>query len=366
MLRVSGMVDELYGALYRWLGPVRGGLAIATVLVCTVLAAMMGVAGGAVIVMGLVSLPFMLRSKYNKNLALGAILAGGSLGVLIPPSIVFIIYGVFAGESIGKLFIGGVGPGLLLSALYVTYIGIRSYLDPELAPALPKEERTMSLRQQIGLLRTLILPILLIMGVLGTIYLGLATPGEAAGIGAFGAIICTAVHRQLNWQNLKEAVYGTIKTLGITFWLCVGAYLFAGVFTLAGGAEYIGDMLSGLPLGRWGILIVMQLILILLGMVIDTVGLVILLVPIFVPVINALGFDSLWFGVVFNVNLQIAYLSPPFGYSLFYLKGVAPPGITVTDIYRSAFPFIMLQLIGLALVMAFPQIILWLPNMMIR
>ncbi|GAI96137.1 unnamed protein product, partial [marine sediment metagenome] len=268
-------------------------------------------------------LPFMLRSKYNKGLALGSILAGGSLGVLIPPSIVFIIYGMFAGESIGKLFMGGVGPGLVLAGLYITYIGIRSYLDPQLAPALPEEERTLSLRQKISLTRTLILPILLIMGVLGTIYLGLATPGEAAGIGAAGAIICAAIYRKFNWQNLKESVYGTIKTLGITFWLCAGAYLFAGVFTVAGGAEYIGGMLSGLPLGRWGILFVMQLILILLGMVIDTIGIVILLVPIFVPVINALGFDSLWFGVVFNVNLQIGYLSPPFGYSLFYLKGVA-------------------------------------------
>lgn len=366
MLRYSGIADDLFDAIYRWMGPVKGGLAMATVLVCTVLAAMVGTAGAGITIMGLIALPAMLQRKYNKSIALGSVMAGGALGVMIPPSIMFIIYGVHAGESIGKLFMGGVGPGLVLSALYITYIGIRSYLNPTLAPTLSEEERAIPLRQKIGFLKTLILPVLLIIGVLGSIYFGLATPGEAAGVGAAGALICTAVRRQLTWQNLKLAVYGTMKTIGLIMWIVFGAYAFIGVYTLAGGSEFIGDLLAGLPLGRWGILIVIMLILIVLGMVLDIVGIVILGVPIFVPIITALGFSPLWFGILFNINLQIAYLSPPFGYGMFYLKGVAPPEITTTDLYHAVWPFMILQVIGLALVMAFPPIALWLPNLMIK
>ena len=366
MLRYSGIANDLFDALYLWMGPVRGGLAMATVLVCTVLAAMVGTGGAGTTIMGLVALPAMLQRKYEKGIALGSICAGGALGIMIPPSIMFIIYGVYAQESIGKLFMGGVGPGLVLAALYIIYIAVRSYLNPTLAPALPEEERAVPLRHKVALLRTLILPILLILAVLGSIYLGLATPGEAAGVGAAGAILCTAVRRQLTWQNLKLAVYGTMRTIGLIMWIVFGATLFVNVFTLGGGSQFIGELLSGLPLGRWGILIIIQLILILLGMVLDIIGIVILCVPIFVPVITALGFDPLWFGVLFNVNLQIAFLSPPFGYGMFYLKGVAPPEITTTDLYRSVWPFIILQTIGLVICMAFPKIILWLPNMMIR
>lgn len=367
MLRYSGIAGDLFDAVHRWMGPVRGGLAMATVMVSCVMAAMVGTVAGGIAIMGLVALPAMFERKYNKGIALGSVMAGGGLSILIPPSMLFIIYGVFAGQSIGKLFMGGVGPGLVLAALYISYIGLRAYVDPRLAPSLTKQERaTMSLLKKVKLLRTLILPILLILSVLGSIYLGLATPVEAAGIGAAGAVIVAAVRRQLTWKNLKLTAYATLNTVGIVMWVAFGAYAFIGVYTLAGGAEFVSDLLTALPLGRWGILIIMQLILILLGMVLDVIGIVILTVPIFVPIITALGFDPLWFGIVFNVNLQIAFLSPPFGYGMFYLKAVAPAEVSMTDLYHAVWPFIILQVIGLALIIAFPQIALWLPSQMIK
>ncbi len=366
MLRYSGISDDLYDAVHQWLGPLRGGLAMATVLVCAILAAMVGTVGAGTTAMGLVALPAMLRHKYDKGIAMGSVMAGGALGVMIPPSIMFIIYGITAGQSVGKLFMGGVGPGLLLAGLYIAYIGIRSYLNPALAPALPREERATTFKENIVLVRTLILPVLLIMTVLGSIYFGLATPGEAAGIGAAGAMICAAVRRKFTWQNLKLSVYGTLRTIGLIMWIVFGAFAFIGVYSAAGGAGFVSDLLSGLPFGRWGILATIMVVLILLGMVLDDIGIVILCVPIFVPVITALGFDPLWFGIVFNVNLQIAFLSPPFGYGLFYLKAVAPGDVTTGDLYRSVWPFIILQVIGLFLVIAFPQIALWLPNKMIK
>jgi len=366
VLRHSGVAEDLYNAIYHWTGSIRGGLAIATIAACAILAAMIGTAGADVTVMGLIALPFMLQHRYDKHLACGSIIAGGSLGVLIPPSIMFIIYGVTVGESIGKLFMGGVGPGILLAGLYMTYIAVRAYFQPKVAPPAPKELTMMPLRQKIGLLRALVLPALLIMGVMGSIFTGVATPGEAAGIGAMGALICAVIRRQLNWENLKASVYGTMRTVGIILWVCFGAMAFIAVYTLAGGVEFVKETLVALPLGRWGILIFIQFILLILGMVLDIIGITVLCAPIFVPIIVALGFNPLWFGVLFSINLQIAYLSPPFGYSMFYLKAVTPPEITMTDLYRSVWPFIILQVIGMALCMIFPQIILWLPSLMIK
>ncbi len=366
MLRTSGIADDLFEAVYIWLGPLRGGLAIATVVVCAVLAAMVGTVGAGVTIMGLISLPAMLQRKYNKHLALGSVLGGGSLGIMIPPSVSFILIGVFAALSIGKLFIGGIGPGLTLVALYVIYIGIRSYLNPTLAPAIPKEERTVSLRQKIWMVRTVILPAVLIMAVMGSIYLGLATPSEAAGVGAMGAMLCAAVRGKLNWLTLRTALFTTLKICGIIMWIAFSAIAFIGIFAQAGGAEFVGGMLAGLPLGRWGILVVIMLILLLLGMVLDTTGIIILCIPIFFPVIKALGFDPLWFAILFNLTLQIGFLTPPFGFALFYLKAVAPPDTTTLDLYRAAWPFIILQIIGLAIIIIFPQIAVWLPNQMIK
>ncbi len=365
MLQDSGVADDLLGAIYRWMGPLRGGLGMATVLVCTILAAMVGLVGAGITIVGLVALPAMLNRKYDKSIALGSVMAGGGLAILIPPSVLFIIYGVNAAQSIGKLFMGGIGPGLVLATLYITYIGVRSYLNPALCPAVPEEER-VSFREKVVSLRAIFLPTVLILGVLGSIYFGIATPGEAAGVGAAGAAICAAIRGKLTWNNLSQSVYRTIKTVGLIMWIAFAAYSFVGIYTLAGGSEFISGLLTGLPFGRWGVLIIIMLILIMLGMVLDVIGLVVLTVPIFVPIITALGFNPLWFGIIFNVNMQIAFMSPPFGLGMFYLKAVTPPEITMSDIYRAVWPFIILQLIGLALIIVFPPIALWLPGKMMK
>ena len=276
----------------------------------------------------------------------------------------FILYGTLAGISIGKLFIGGVGPGILLALLFSIYIAIRCYLNPKMGPALPREERDLPLRTKLGLMKHLILPTLLILSIIGTIFGGLATPTEAAAVGVVGAMLCSLIRGRLTLANLKASCYNTMRVVGLMWWLVFGSSVFVGVYTLAGGADFISEMLLALPLGRWGILILIQIVLILLGMVIDLIGLCILAVPILTPVLDTLGFDPLWFAVLFNVNLQIGYLSPPFGTSMFYLKGVVPSDVTISDIVSSTWAFIGLQVLGLILCMLYPPIITWLPSMM--
>lgn len=224
----------------------------------------------------------------------------------------------------------------------------------------------MPLSRKIGMFKSLIMPILLVLGVMGSIFGGIATPGEAAGVGALGAMLCAAVRRRLTTVNLKDSLFDTMKTVGLILWIVFGAMMFIATYTLGGGAEFVKSTLVALPLNPWLVLIIIQFILLFLGMVLDIIGITVLLAPIFVPVIKSLGFDPLWFGVIFNLNLQIAYLSPPFGYSMFYLKAVAPPDVTMTDLYRSVLPYMALQIIGMALCMLFPQIVLWLPNLMIK
>jgi tripartite ATP-independent transporter DctM subunit len=222
----------------------------------------------------------------------------------------------------------------------------------------------MPLRDKFLHLRGIILPIFLIMAVMGSIFLGVTTVSEAAGVGALGAIIAAAIHRKLNWNLVKQSIFGTIRTTGMIMWITIAAYIFVGIYLLAGGDKFIRDMLLGFGFGPWGVLIIVQLLLILLGMVLDWIGILVLVVPIVVPLLVELGFSPIWFGILFCVNMQIAYLSPPFGYAMFYLKGVAPPEISMTDLYRSVWPFIIIQLIGLAIIMAFPQTALWLPSLM--
>jgi len=365
LLQYAGVADELFGAIHLWMGPIKGGVAMATVIACAIMGAMLGSSGSGIIIMGLIALPYMFRHGYDTKLVLGSIMSGGGLGVLIPPSVMFILYGTLAGVSIGKLFMGGVGTGILLAMLYCIYIGIRCYLNPKLGPPLPKEERAIPFKAKLGLTKHLILPALLILSIIGTIFAGIATPTEAAGVGVIGAMLCCAVRGKLTLTNLKLACYGTMRVIGLMWWLVFGSSVFVGVYTLAGGAEFIKGILLALPLGPWGVLILIQFTLILLGMVIDLVGLCILAVPIVTPVINTLGFDPLWFGVLFNVNLQIGYLSPPFGLSMFYLKGVTPDEVTMSDIYGSVWPWMGLQLIGLIICMLYPPIITWLPSMML-
>jgi len=315
------------------------------------------------VTMGIIALPAMLRRGYDKKLAMGSIMGGGALGILIPPSVVMVIYGLFSGESVGMLFMGGVFPGAILSALFCSYILIRSALQPKLAPSLPPEER-VSWGEKLISLRAVILPILLVISVLGSIFLGIATPTEASAIGAFGAVVCAAVYRTLNWQMFKEAVYRTLRLSGMVIWIVFGAKCFASVYISLGAVELSSQIIEALPVGRWVILIGIQFTFLILGCFLDSAGIIMICTPVYVPIIKALGFDPIWFGILFVINMEMAFLTPPFGYNLFYMKGVAPKGITIGDIYRSIIPFVLLQATGLILVMIFPQLALWLPNMM--
>ena len=364
MLSHSGAIDDLFDAAYIWAGPLRGGLAIMTIIGATIMAAMTGIVGATEVTMGLVALPAMLKRNYDKGMALGCIAAGGSLGYLIPPSILFVLYGLAAEQSVGKLFIGGVGPGLLLSLCYIIYIAILSFVKPDVAPALPPEERQdVPLKEKLLMFRYLILPALLIFMVLGSIYLGVATITESAGIGAIGAIIIALIHRRFNWENLKSASFLTIRVSSMIMWLIIGSSAFISVYTAVGGTDFAKGLLTALPFGRWGTLIVMQIFLIFLGCFIDWAGILTLTTPIFLPIIIEMGFDPIWYGVLFNVNMQISCLSPPFGPALFYLRGIAPKGVSMLDIYKGAWPFVILQALVLALCMIFPQIVMFLPNL---
>jgi tripartite ATP-independent transporter DctM subunit len=375
VLEKAGIIEELFDVVYKWLGGLKGGLASATVVVCTILAAMVGVVGATEVTMGMIALPAMLRRGYNAELACGALLAGGTLGILIPPSVMAIVYSVVAQQSLGELLAGAVLPGFLLSGLYIGYVTLRSYINPKLGPALPLEER-VDFREKLRLLRKTLAPIILIMVALGVIFFGVATPVEAAGIGTFGALIVCAWARRLTWASCREASLATLKATAMVMWIFFGATLFVGFFILKGGQSYVANQILGTGLPPYGIVLLMMVILFVLGMFIDWVGILLLTVPIFLPILKAISFDGLlgmpgvkptdvplWYGVIFMVNMQMAFLSPPFGYSLFYLKSVAPPQVTMATIIRGAVPFLCLQGLGVTLCIIFPGIVLWLPRL---
>ena len=371
MLEKAGIINEMFDVIYKVLGGVKGGLASATIIASTILAAMVGVIGAAVVTMGIIALPAMLKRHYDPKIAMGSIMAGGTLGILIPPSILAIIYAVVAEQSVGELFIGAVIPGLMLSGLYIGYVSVRCYINPKLGPPIPVEER-VSNAEKVKLMGNMAAPIILIMVVLGVIFTGVATPVEAAGIGTFGAFIVAAIHRKLDWQTIREASVTTLKASAMVIWIMFGATIFVGLYVIEGGQQFVQETMQGYGLGPWGILVVMMILLVVLGMFLDWVGILLLCVPIFVPIIKSLGAEAygfedpndlvLWFGVLYLVNMQMSFLSPPFGYALFYLRGVAPDYIPMSDIFKSALPFLGLQILGLLLCMEFPQIITWLPK----
>ena len=362
-LQRSGIADDLYGLMYSLLGRMRGGLAVGTIVICTMFAAMAGISGAATVTMGVVALPSMLKRNYDKRIAMGSISAGGALGILIPPSVTMILYGVMATVSVGKLFAGGLLPGLLLSAMFIVYILIRSHLNPEMGPALPPEER-VPLRAVLSQLKAVVLPVLLIIAVLGSIFSGIATPTEAAAVGAFGAIIATGIHRKLSWRLVQECSTETLRLTCMVIWIAVCAIWLSSVYTATGGPEFVNQVVQSLEVNRWLIIIGMQAILFGLGMMMDPAGIIFITVPIFIPIITMLGFDPVWFGILFVMNMEMAYLTPPFGFNLFYMKAIAPKGITMVDIYRSVIPFVLLQLIGLIVVMIFPKIATLLPSLL--
>jgi len=363
VLERSGVAEDLFEMMYRWSGGVKGGLAVGTVFACTLIAAMSGIASTGVVVMGVMALPAMLKRGYDKRIATGCILAGGVLGPLIPPSIALVLYGTIAQVSIGGLFAGGMGAGILCSFLIIGYILIRCYINPELGPPIPIEERS-DMKAKIASLKGVILPLLLITSVLGSIYTGIATPTEAAAVGAFGAFVCSAIHRRLNWELIKSVAYTTIKVQGFMMWILFAAQAFAAVYMGLGAARMVVRLVETYEIGWWTMLIAIQVVWFLLGCVIDAWSILMITLPILLPIIPLYGFDPLWLGVLYAVNTQTGYLTPPFGTMLFMIKGIAPKEITMNDIYRSITPFVTTQLVCLALCIIFPGVVLWLPRLL--
>ena len=363
ILERAGVADDLYTLMHRWMGPLAGGLAMGTVIICTIFAAMAGISGAATVSMGIIALPAMLSRGYDKSIAMGCISGGGALGILIPPSVPMILYATLTGISIGGLFAGGIMPGLLLAALFIIYIGIRCYFQPQLGPPLPVEER-VSWREKLISLRAVLLPLMIIVMVLGSIYAGVCTATEASALGCVGAIISAIVYRKMTWNLIREACFRTAALTAMIIWILIAAYGFTSVYTGTGAHVLMEHIMMSIPGGKWVILITMQAIFFILGCILDPVGIIMICTPVFVPVITALGFDPLWFGVLFVMNMEMGYLTPPFGFNLFYMKAIAPPGITMTDIYKSIVPIVIIQGIGLAIVIIFPEIALYLPKLM--
>lgn len=350
----SGIARDLFDAMRLVGGRLRGGVAIQTIFVAVILAAMSGIIGGEIILLGLIALPQMLRMGYDRNLAIGVVCAGGSLGTMVPPSIVLIIYGLTANVSIGDLFTAAFIPGFLLAGLYVLYVLIRTAINPSLAP-IPEPDHS-STQEKIRLLKGLILPMCVVFMVLGSIYGGIASVTEASAVGVTGVIISTIVRREFSLQLLMHAALQTIKTCGMIVWIGIGASALVGVFNLMGGIDFVSSLITGVSENPIVILLFMMAILFVLGMFLDWVGVTLLTMPVFVPIVQALGFDPVWFGVLFCINMQMSYLSPPFGPAAFYLKSVAPQDISLGIIFRALVPFIGLQLVALGLLIAFPGI----------
>ena len=375
MLERAGLIEEMFNVVYKWMGGLNGGLATATILASTILAAMVGVIGAAVVTMGIIALPAMLKRGYDPQIALGSIMAGGTLGILIPPSILAILYAVVAQQSVGELYLGAIIPGLGLSVLYIGYILIRTKLNPALGPAIPVEER-ISFKEKLLLVKDLIAPLILVSLVLGLLFGGIATPVEAAGIGSFGAIVVAWMHGAFSIKALKGASIQTARASAMVLWIMFGASVFVGFYILQGGQQFITESILSTGMSAYGILMLLMVLLVVLGMFLDWVGILLLAVPIFVPIIKALTFDGLfglpgvdsndvvlWFGVLYLVNMQMSFLSPPFGYALFYIKGVCPPEITMATIFKSALIFLLLQALGLVLCVIFPGLVTWLPGL---
>jgi tripartite ATP-independent transporter DctM subunit len=364
MLEKSGIAENLLETMGILLGRLRGGLALAVVLVGALLAATTGVVAATVVAMGLISLPIMLRYGYNKELATGVIAASGTLGQIIPPSVVLVVLGDQLGVSVGDLFIGSMMPGLLLTTAYALHVLVIAFLRPELAPALPAEVRNIGGKAlTLRVIQVMVPPLLLILLVLGSIFFGIATPTEAGALGCLGASLLALANRQLTWTSLRQVSDVTLRITSMVIFILFGSTAFSLVFRGLNGDRFMFDILANLPGAEVGFLFVSMLTVFILGFFIDFFEIAFIVVPLFVPVAQQLGLDLIWFGVVLGVNLQTSFLTPPFGFALFYLRSVAPPEITTGHIYRGIIPFILIQLIVLVLVIVFPQLVSFLPSL---
>jgi tripartite ATP-independent transporter DctM subunit len=358
MLEKSKLAEDLLRTIGLLFGRLRGGLALAVVVVGALLAAATGVVGASVVAMGMISLPVMLRYKYSKTLSTGVITASGTLGQIIPPSVVLVVLGDQLGVSVGDLFVGALIPGLMLAGLYALFVVGVAIFSPSAAPAMPKEEREAAsgeLMKRVALV--MMPPLVLILLVLGSIFAGVATPTEAGALGALGAIGLAAVNRRLTLESLKGTMTETTKLTSMVMFLLIGSTAFALVFRGLYGDIWIEDLLTNLPGGKVGLLVVANVAIFVLGFFIDFFEIAFIIIPLIAPAASILGIDLVWFGVMVGMNLQTSFLTPPFGFALFYLRGVAPPGIKTTEIYKGVIPFIVIQLIGLLMIVLFPELV---------
>ena len=364
MLEKSGIAEDLLETMGSLFGRVRGGLAVAVVVVGALLAATTGVVAATVVTMGLISLPTMLRYGYNKDLASGVIAASGTLGQIIPPSIVLVVLADQLGISVGDLFLGSVVPGLMMAGAFVVHVLVIAFFRPDLAPALPAE--ILDIRGKALLtkvIQVMLPPLALILLVLGSIFFGIATPTEAGALGCFGAIILAAIKGQLSWAGVKDVCDRTLLTTSMVIFILLGSTAFSLVFRGLRGDRFIFEALTNLPGGEIGFLFVSMITIFILGFFIDFFEIAFIVVPLFAPIAQQIGIDLVWYGVIIGANMQTSFLTPPFGFALFYLRGVAPKEITTGNIYRGVIPFISLQLLVLVAIIAFPQLVSWLPSL---
>lgn len=364
MLSESGIATELYEMFHVWMGSLKGGLAVGTIGLMVVVSAMNGLSVAGMAIGATIALPELLRRGYDKVMVTGVIQAGSSLGILVPPSVVLVLYGMIARQPVSQLWLAGAIPGLILAGLFIIYIVIRCRLQPHLGPALPAEERQMSLAEKFKLLRAGILPLLIFFFMTGLFLMGVTSLVESSAVGAVAATLAALVKRRLSWQVIESTVR---KTLGIScmfMWIILAALCFGAVFDGLGAVRAIENIfLDRIGMSPWQILVMMQLSYILLGMFLDDTAMLVIVAPLYVPLVISLGFDPIWYGVLYTITVQIAYMTPPFGYNLFLMRAMAPPEVSLGDIYRSVWPFVGIMLIGLALITIFPQLALWLPQL---
>lgn len=363
LLETSGIASDLYETMHKWMAGLKGGLAMGTCLICALIDAMSGLGATATITMGVLALPEMLKRGYNKDLAIGCIPCGGALGPLIPPSVIMIIMGGLTGLSVGKLFMGGLIPGLLITFLFCAYIGIRCIVNPTMGPPLPLEERGTWIEKIVSL-RRVIPAVLLIVAIMASIYSGACTPTEAGGFGATGTFLIVLTKRRLNWETLTKALYTSMKINAMVLWLLVGGTAFSAMLNSLGISDYLANYLINVSGSTMTVIGVMMIITLIMGCFMDGAAVLMICTPVFFPVVNTLGINPIWFAGIFTMAIVIGYVTPPFGMNLFYMKGLVPAGITMRDIWRSVFPYTLLMIGGLILCMYFPLLITYLPSLM--
>jgi tripartite ATP-independent transporter DctM subunit len=364
MFSESGIASDLYHMFHVWMGPVHGGLAIGTIGLMTAVAAMNGLSVAGMAIGASLALPEMLKRKYDKVMVTGAIQAGSSLGIMVPPSVVLVLYGMIARQPVGQLWLAGVFPGLLLAGLFIAYIAIRCKIQPKLGPSLSLEERqAITWREKFRLLRAGIIPLLIIFSMTGLFLMGITSLVECSAAGAAATTLAAFLKRRLNWHVMQETLKNTLSVSCMFMWVILAALCFGAVFDGLGAVHAIKILfLEKWGLSPWGVLVMMQLSYILMGMFLDDTAMLIIVAPLYVPLVINLGFNPVWYGVLYTITCQIAYMTPPFGYNLFLMKAMAPKEVTLADIYRSIVPFVLVMCVGLAIVMLFPGIALWLPG----